>query len=88
MCHECCHNYEHQCPFFCLRPGVKSEGGSSYSRISLKLKKAYSVIPIKREALCSTIEVVDVLVQYSAEVKEQSSAHLKTKFSSKCENAC
>lgn len=46
------------------------------------------MIPIKREALCSTIEVVDVLAQYSAEVKEQSSAHLKTKFSSKCENAC
>lgn len=88
MCHECCHNHEHQCPFSCLRSGIKNEGGSSYLRISLKLRKACSVILIKREALCFTVEVRDILVQNSAEVKVQSSAHLKTKFSSKCENVC
>lgn len=59
-----------KCPFSCLRSGVKNEGGSSYSRISLKLRKACSGIPVKREALRSTIEVVDVLAQNSGEVKE------------------
>lgn len=49
---------------------MKKEGGNSYTRISLKLRNACSGIPVKREALCSTIEVVDVLAQNSAEVKE------------------
>lgn len=31
-----------KCPFSCLRSGIKNEGGSSYSRISLKLRKACS----------------------------------------------
>lgn len=56
-----------KCPFSCLRSGIKNEGGSSYSRISLKLRKACSVIPIKTEALCSIIEVVNVPAQNSAE---------------------